>query len=352
MTDSITVSYTDKHFEEKCLSVYKENGVLIVSDVFEDEECNNYMDNIISYFENLGTGINRNNTKETWKTYNLPPQTRDGLFQALVSNIPVVWDIRNHEKVRKIFSTLYSGLRGKKYEKYVVSNDGINITPNDVGPYDSKKKKDWPHLDQSTRDDPMKCIQGQAVLTNTTACFRATIGSCNIFEKILDLANVDEKDKSNWVKFKDDQVNNIKDFVKENGYEWQTPILSPKGSFILWSSSTIHSARYALHKEIPDKKDFWKGWRGVVYVSYRPIEDFTKAQLVRRSKIVMANRVTNHWSTRMFPKTPGGRYLYAKKRHENIETFLKDPTKVYEQTKLFTPDIIDKEVQQGIVKAV
>jgi hypothetical protein len=344
--DKIKLSFNDKSFNRKCVELYKEYGVLIITDVFGNEECDHHMNNIVSYFEKLGTGIDRNNIKETWNDYNLPPQTRGGLFQTLVSNIPTVWEIRNHEKVKKIFNLLYSKLRNKKYNKYIVSNDGINIIPNQVGPFDSKKRKDWPHVDQTIKGEPLKCIQGQAVLTNTTACFRATVGSYHLFDEILDLLKVDEKDKSNWLKFNDDTVKN---FVEKNGYEWQTPILSPKGSFIVWSSTTIHSARYALHKEVEDKKDYWKGWRGVVYVSYRPIDEFNKGQLARRAKIVPENRTTNHWSTKMFPKTPGGRYLYVKKRHDIIERMLKEPTLVYEKTGINTSQILDEELCSGII---
>ncbi len=324
-----SVSFHDPLLKEKLCKIYKRDGVVVITNVFNEKECNSHMDDIISYFEQLGSGINRANIKETWTAYNCPPQTRSGLFQCLVSNMPVVWTIRSNAKIRKIFEIIYSDLRNKPITDFIVSNDGINIKPGSIGPYYESDEKDWPHMDQTDRSDKWKCVQGQAVLTNTTAAFRASLGSHCIFEKVLDLCDVDEKDKTNWCKFNPQQISAVKNLVedRDENITWQKLIHAPKGSFILWSSSTIHSAKLQDGPCEPSD-DEWKGWRGVVYVCYRPKEEFTKLQLSKRAKIVEENRTTNHWGTKMFPKKPG--YWRSQiEHHPAIEEMLKEPKIVY-----------------------
>jgi len=102
-----SLSITDKDFDRKLVEMYKEDGLAVITDVFSEAECQASVDEILEYFEKLGTGIDRNRLKETWTNYNLPPQTRAGLFQALVSNIPAVWNLRSRSfsSVRKTTSS-------------------------------------------------------------------------------------------------------------------------------------------------------------------------------------------------------------------------------------------------------
>jgi hypothetical protein len=201
----------------------------------------------------------------------------------------------------------------------------MTLLPNEIGPFD--KGKDWAHVDQTVRKGPLYCIQGQAVLTNTTASFRCTPGSCNYYEDILDLEGVKKDDKSNWCKFKDPSL--VKAFCEEKKLEYQIPIKSSKGSFIVWSSTTIHSAKLADGPEKPDKKDPWKGWRGAVYVCYRPREELKPAALKRRTEYVDRNRNTSHWGETLMAKTPGGRYLYIQPRAPIIEDVMHDPELIF-----------------------
>ncbi len=325
-----SISINDANFAEKLLATYKENGLAVISDVFTENECNNTVDDIVTYFEKLGTGIDRNNIKKTWIAENLPPQTRPGLFQALVSNIPAVWNIRSNTNVKKIFKTLYEKLRNKNITEFIVSGDGINIRPNGIEKT-YNKKKDWPHVDQTIPNDVFKCVQGQAVLSNTSASFKASPKSHNIHETLLAKYNIPIDDTSNWLKLKEEDFAYYENKVKDVGGQWQIPILAPKGSFIIWASTLIHSARLPVKKD-NDTEDKYGGWRAVVYVCYRPKEEFTEKELKNRSDVIIENRTTNHWGTHVFPKKPGGRYLYLSKYHPMIENMLKNPVLVYEKT--------------------
>lgn len=326
--EQYTVDFNDKDISKKLCKIFRKYGVAVITGVFDEQFCNDTMDSIVTHFEGLGTGINRNNIKETWTRNNLPPQTRAGMFQTTLGHIQPVWDVRKNCNVRKIFEILYSNLREKEVKEFIVSYDGLNVIPNEIGPYHSEKTKDWAHLDQTIVDKPFLCVQGQAVLTNTTAAFRCTPGSCHYFNEILEMAGVDKKDKSNWCKFKN--YKEIEEYCLEQGLEWQIPMYSPKGSFIVWTSSTIHSAKYPDKKEEVKKDDPWFGWRGVVYVCYRPREEIKQYVIKKRQKHILNNRLTNHWGEKVFPKTPGGRFLYIDPRNDIIENLVSNPELMYE----------------------
>ena len=328
-----TLSFENtKEFETTLLKLYKAYGVVVITNVFTPEYCLEAMDSIVSDICSLNSHMNMENLKETWNRDYLPPQTRPGLFQSLCSNFSKVWEIRSNEKVKFLFSSLYSGLREKKIKHFIVSSDGINIKPGFQDPVG--KVKDWAHLDQG-KGNVFSCIQGQAVLTTTTASFVATPKSHLYFDKILELAGVTEGKLNDFVKFKPAQVKLIKEFLeKEKEIPYQIPIEAPKGSFIVWSSALIHSARLQTCLEHPTLEDKWNGWRGIVYVCYRPRREFTDKEIALSKKRVPDNRVTPHWSIGMFPVRPGGRWSDTQKPYsEEMEVLLKNPKLVYEKIK-------------------
>lgn len=329
-----SVSFNDDNFESKVMTNFLEDGLVVITDVLNPNECDMYVDKIINYFEKLGTGVDRNKLS-SWIPENLPPQTRPGLFQSLVSNIPAIWDIRSHDNIRKIFEIVYSSLRKREMKDFIVSNDAINVRPNGL---DKKyRNNDWPHVDQTMYDDVFKCIQGQAVLTNTTASFVASPKSYKIYDKLIDYYQK-QGESNNWLPIKSSDVEYFKNLVTEIGGKWQIPIYSNKGSFIIWSSTTIHSAKLAHIIENNDPKDIWKGWRCVVYVCYRPLEEFNQLELNRRKLVVDDNRTTNHWSTKIFPITSRGNI----KRHSVIQELINDPTLIYKITGLM-PKLSNKQ---------
>jgi hypothetical protein len=316
------VDFSDPLFQVKCIQQFKEDGYCIITNVFSKEQCDIWVSEILQFFVLLDTGIDLENIKHTWKPENLPPQTRLGLFQTLVSNIQPVWNIRSHPNVYKIFQVLYSHLRQKEILDFIVSNDGINVCPNEIK---SSNNKDWAHVDQTTRHDTFRCIQGQAVLTNTTACFRASPKSHLIFDKMMFIDD-DVKKDDQWHPIKN--IQEVKRLVEENKGSWQIPLHTTAGSFIVWSSSLIHSAQHASKIENPCLDDKYLGWRAVVYVCYRPKEEMNEKDIEKRASTIANNRCTNHWSTKIFAKRPG--MTWKLKYHPNIERLLNDPKLVYD----------------------
>jgi hypothetical protein len=334
---SNSVSFNDDKLEEKMVNSFYENGFAVINDVFDIKECDNNVNDIMTYFEKLNTGINRNDIK-TWKDGNLPPQVSPGLFHHLVCNIPNVWNIRSNAKVRKIFEIVYNNQKvfPKKsplpIKDFIVSNDGINLRPNGLDNGD--KMEDWPHIDQSEWAQIFKIVQGQAVLTNTTASFVCSPKSHHLYHKILSLYPHQDRD-SNWLPIETNQ--NIKQMVIDTGGEWQIPIVATKGSFIIWSSTLIHSGRLAIRKEEKDINDMWKGTRCVVYVCYRPLKDFTERQIRERIFNVEENVGNGHLGVDQFPEWDN-----IDEYHFNIQRMLMKPKLVYEivsETKLTTEQL-------------
>ena len=226
----------------------KEYGVCVIPDVFSSSECDSWMKEILTCIEKLSGGQVHNDHPDQWTVDKLPPQVRYGLYQNVLNNLKPVWEVRRNPRMKKIFKPVYSELRGEEVDDFVCSIDGINIQPNiskHLG-----KEKDWAHCDQTTRDDIYKCVQGQVVLTNTEACFRASPTSHKHFLEIMETCEIPDTDR-NFVKFDDRQLEKImRDIVSPNNVPFQIPIKAKKGSVILWFSTMVHSAMSSSRKEI------------------------------------------------------------------------------------------------------
>jgi hypothetical protein len=343
----ITVPYGSGQWREKLIKIFTENGVAVVTGIYSERECSLTMESVVSAFEALGTGIDRDKP-DTWEAYYTPAQTRAGMYQTLMSHLPEVWNARMNPKIRDIFASLYSSLRGKNITDFVTSIDGINIFPNG-----SKRKapqvkpgelnlKDWPHLDQTDPSDIFKCVQGQLVLTNTTASFVCSPGSHHLLPNILELWGKSGV-KDQWLKLNqgDPRFLQTVNLIKKTA-TWQVPIIVPKGSFIVWSSALIHSGKLPDKVEIMTPFDHWLGWRGVFYISYRPRCEFTNVQYEKIIRYILENRTMNHWNEKVFSKVPGGFYSTKIDRHPMIDAYHKNPTLVYEKLGIDPQDFVVK----------
>ncbi len=153
-----SVSFHDPEFASKCIDRYEREGFCVIQDVFEPTECTTWLDSILQFFVSLGSGIDLARLEDTWIQERLPPQTRAGLFQALISNIPAVWDVRSHPNVQVIFKILYSHFRGEEIKDFIVSGDGINIHPNKLP---SRPVPDWAHLTRQPETTLIDVFKGK-----------------------------------------------------------------------------------------------------------------------------------------------------------------------------------------------
>lgn len=356
-----TVDINDPNFDSLLCQNYDEYGVCVITNVIPNDECNNIMDNIVTNFEKLGTGLDRTKP-ETWNKENLPVMTRPGMFQATMCNLPVIWRTKMNPHILRIFETLYGKFRGTT--DLVVSNDGINIKHGEHGPFNDDKlykggrkklsaqqiedndvESDWAHLDQTIDADMYRCIQGQLVMTNTTSAFRCTPKSHKYLYNILvDYGMAGRPD--NWFKFNLTQKHEIKEFLENKGCVWQPAIYAPKGSFIVWNSACIHSAKFADSPVKATKEDPFLGWRGVLYISFRPREDMENEKpnmLSKKYGCIKDNRVMNHWGLKIFALYPGGPHNKKMKRHPRITQLTEHPEKVYDVLGINIKEVLEDE---------
>lgn len=204
--------------------------------------------------------------------------------------------------------------------------------------------RDWAHLDQSFRgwsdragssldvdegeERAYLCVQGQVVLRSTSACLRASVGSHRYLEEVLRMKNVSEKDRTRWVKLGNDEPR-IKSFLEENGVEYQIPIFAPKGSVVLWLSSTIHSAM-APTTLFPLEEDPRSNGRLVFYVCYRPFDEFSKIQRKSRVRALLENRGTPHWGDQLVSKNTLGRFGGHVQFSDKVNVFIENPERLYD----------------------
>ena len=343
MKKRFTLNFATKGWEAEAPALLRKYGVLIVRNVFAPEECTERMNEMIEQVKIVCPEL-----EDEWNDFNAPPGPRSGLFQNVVGQIPVIWKVRTDERVRHVFETLYSGLRGKPVTDFVTSCDGFNLRPYGK-PFRKVWSKDWAHLDQTTTpaypSDPYACIQGQVVLSDSDACFRCSPLSIHKFEEISALTRENfvrisgrtgnELKPGDWNLLKPTQYETVKKLVEEVGGAWQIPICEPRGSMIFWMSSTVHSARIQAERPVPAPVPLnpWHGWRGVVYVCYRPQQEVGPQHFERLQWCVPNNRCTNHWGKKMF-----GTSYFRKKFNPNVTALLKRPLTVYKKHPELKPE--------------
>ena len=67
---------------DKATDFIKENGYLIINNFFSKSQCDEYVAKTINAFQTINPELDHTN-KDKWKSSDLPPQTRTGMFQFL-----------------------------------------------------------------------------------------------------------------------------------------------------------------------------------------------------------------------------------------------------------------------------
>ena len=285
--------YIDAFDGDRVNEILDEWGVCVVKSHFTAEYSEVAKTRIVDWLEKLSPQL-----KSKWSINNLPYGPRFGMMQSLVGHCPAVWELR--ERLYPLFREIW------KEDALLTSIDGASVHPAVV-----HKSADWPHIDQTKVD--VRCVQGEVVLTDTTATFRCTPKS---HKKHLELLKMADKvdDASNWLKLDGAMQAKLKPLFEH----WQVPIHAPAGSVIFWLSNTIHSAK--RNDPIDD------GWRCVVYICQRPESHFTERQKKTLRRAATEGRTTNHWVTRLFPKRPGS--MYRNPHAKEIEQLTDNPEQV------------------------
>lgn len=325
-----TVNYSAEDRGETIGRLLKEYGVVVVSDVFSAERCNQEMTRTLSQICKISPEVKLGSMKEieeTWTRENLMPQTRSGLFQNGYSFLS--WPIRSAPEVVAIFQEAYTALRGEPVVELVSSLDAINIRP-PIKPFTTPSAKDWAHIDQTLSDNPYECVQGQVVLTNTTAAFRCSPKSHLIYKDLLKSAGK-LGNKANWFKIPEPTYRTAREMLDKVDGEWQKVIQVPRGSVILWLSSVIHSAVMASKESKRTQinpQEPWDQWRGVFYVCHRPKSEVSEEHIRQLQTAFKDNRTTNHWGNKLFATSLPTRFMSMTHYNETIQKYIKNPSAI------------------------
>lgn len=319
------IDFRDPSAIEKIPVILTEYGVVVITNVFEKDECDRNVSSIVDAYEILSGDFKRTDFS-TWDKKVLPPGPRDGLSQFMISNLQVVSDVRSDPRVETVFSAAYSGTRGRLITEFLSSNDGINLRP-PKEPYYDPSVPDWAHIDNAIKGtEKYKIIQGQAVMTSTSACFRCSPKSHLIHDYLLEKYSNYEAE---WCKFESENYDEISEKIKSVEGEWQIPVIVPMGSMILWFSETVHSACIQSPPDtIPLVDGEWKDWRCVIYVCLRPADELGEEHRFRLRNSYRKNRTTNHSGQKLFGAIPTNQK--HTKFSERIRSFMKNPALVYD----------------------
>merc|ERR1719238_578926 len=125
-----SISYNDENRSPRIGEILKEFGVVVINDVFSNEECYNHMEGLVNGIEIISPQISSktfSQLKKTWNDTNVMPQAKPGLFQHGYSFLG--WPVRGSPQVNTVFKDAYSALRGNPVTELVTSLDGINVRP-------------------------------------------------------------------------------------------------------------------------------------------------------------------------------------------------------------------------------
>lgn len=270
----------------KCLAA---NGVIIVTGVLSKSVCDDISRRIGEVIETLSYNASLHDLS-TWKRENMLPQTASGAFSRGIGNSQPVWDVRTNPRVGKVYEWVYGT------DDLVSSIDMVTWKPY-AEPYHNPYDNDWAHTDNANMFE--QCVQGQVVMTNTTAAFVCSPRSHLICTQLLGFRR-----KHNINENMDDRLE-ARRMVEKVGGKFQVPIIVPAGSVIIWLSSTLHSAKMVdrpVVPYVPSKADPWYGYRSIVYLTFKPRVNVSTEELSNLKSVFLRNGTTRHDGTE-FPVT-------------------------------------------------
>lgn len=294
------------------------NGVVIVTGVFSDEECERHVEAIVDSVCQLSDGVSASDLS-TWTPDRLLPQLTPGIFQCGIGHTKAAWRVRGDSRVREVFAAAY----GREAGPLVGSLEMVKVWP-PIPPFNAPCTPDWAHFDDPGNYD--KCLQGQVVLANTQACLVCSPRSHMVYNRLANLR------KGSGLNAEPNR-SEAQAAVEAVGGLFQVPCVAPRGSMILFLSTTLHSARFMpdpdqvthdAHDDDPYADDddddpdvhsaaigdSWRGWRCVVFVAFRPKAGVSEAHIHDLLVAFQQNRITRHGGS-LFPKKPWDCYAKA-----------------------------------------
>lgn len=240
------------------------NGVAILPGVLDSTEQHQMRSGIWDFLEHTTsawpTPLDRENPK-SWSGFpKLQPLHGMQIQNYGVGQAQVSWDIRQNEKILRIFSTIWS----VDPADLLVSMDGLSMSlppeQTHIGWENKKEKKSWYHTDQSYTRPDFDCIQSW-ITANDVNAGDATLafysGSHIYHREFAETFGV--TDPKDWFIQSPDQLQ----FYADRGCRPQR-ITCPRGSLVLWDSRLVHYGGQPMVERAA------ANYRYVIYLCYLP----------------------------------------------------------------------------------
>ena len=267
------------------------DGVATIPSVLSADECAALREKVWDGIAHVTKGRFNINDESTWSAYYDLLPIHSMLLQRNVGHMQPVWDIRQHDNVRNVFSKIWN------MDDLLVSFDGISIhLPSEKTKRGWYRNNNWLHTDQSSKKQGMHCVQGLINLypvNKHDATLSVMEGSHKFHEPMFKEFKKEVAD--DWYKITEEEYT----FLENKGCR-QTCLEGDEGSMFLWDSRTFHQGIEAQkEREHPN-------FRMVVYVCMTPRSKCTAANLNKRVKAFESLRMTTHWPhlPKLFPTKP------------------------------------------------
>lgn len=285
MTSSI--SYTSCYPEvflpehESNISQHLDKYGYVVVKVMDETEIADIRNDVWTWLENLGTGIDRININTTIDVNEKWPEQTKGIINSYgIGQSKFMWKSRVHDNVIRVFQSIWD------VRDLITSFDGACIMPltKDFTIPSHEHHTTWAHRDQSPSINVRMCVQGGLSIYDN---LEEHDGGFVVWEgsHTIDWTTIDEKAKHvscHWYRIKNDS----KSMEYLNGNCPVKIIRVPAGTMILWDSRTIHeNIKPTIYATNP---------RIVLLICMTPRSFASKDTLQKRHECFMNHKTTTH----------------------------------------------------------
>lgn len=273
---------------ENLIHTINKYGVAIIDNVLDKEECKALLKGFWEFLSHISqtweVPIEKDNP-ESWTGFSkLLPLHSQLLQYYSIGQSQFIWDIRQNEKVLKIFSELWC----VPVEDLLVSFDGASFhMPPEITKKGNFKGNVWMHTDQSPLRAGFECVQAwvTALDVNPGDATLTVLEGSNRFHDHIS-KRYKSKERKNWYKLTNQEQYDY--FIKKLKCK-RVCIKCPAGSMVFWDSRTMHAGQESLLKR--KKQNF----RCIAYLCYTPRELASAADIRKKIKAFEELRTTSHW---------------------------------------------------------